>query len=411
MRDLLPADTWLWERVEKEYRRVMALYNYREIRIPVLEKTVLFARSIGEETDIVKKEMYTFTDAGGEELSLRPEGTAGVVRAYIQHSIHVQEPVSKLYYIGPMFRRERPQKGRYRQFYQAGSEIFGVPEPLPEIEQVLMLNDFFEVVGLDDVTFVCNHLGTPESREEYTGLLVSFFKKYRDGLCEDCRRRLETNPLRILDCKQEECGEIIARSPSFEECRPESSTREFRKFAGTLQDMSVSIKIEPRLVRGLDYYTGIVFEGITGGGGKDTSLAIVGGGRYDALVRQLGGQAKPAVGYAIGMERLVDICREKMGSEAGPDIFIAVIGSEQERFSLKLLHDLRGQGWRCDFDPRMGSLKRQMKMADKVSARFVLIVGEEEIKQRNLKLRDMVSGEQSEVRIDEVEKVLKEKLG
>jgi len=411
MKDLLPQDTWMWQRVEDAYRRVMALYNYREIRIPALEKTALFARSIGEETDIVRKEMYTFVDQGGDDLSLRPEGTAGVVRAYIQHSLSIQEPVSKLYYIGPMFRRERPQKGRYRQFYQAGSEIFGAPEPLADIELVIMLRDFFTQLGMQDVTYACNHLGTPESRKAYTQRLIEFFRKDADRLCEDCRRRLETNPLRILDCKQEGCREIIARSPSIESGRPESSSRDFDRFVEGLTDAGVNVRVEPRLVRGLDYYTGIIFEGVTAGPeeGED-SLAIVGGGRYDDLVGQLGGPVTAAVGYAIGLERVIDLCAGRLGPEKVPDVFVVFMGGEAEKVSMRLLHDLRGRGWSCDFDPRAGSLKSQMKRADKCASRFVLVLGEEEVRSGKIKLRDLRSGEQADVSMDDLQKIVGEKL-
>jgi histidyl-tRNA synthetase len=413
MKDILPQETWMWQRVEDAYRRVMALYNYREIRIPLLEKTALFARSIGEETDIVKKEMYTFIDQGGEDLSLRPEGTAGVVRAYIQHSLSVQEPVSKFYYIGPMFRRERPQKGRYRQFYQAGAEIFGAPEPIVDIELIIMLRDFFGQVGLGEVTFICNHLGTPESRRLYTQELAKYFNEspMPFQLCEDCQRRLVTNPLRILDCKQHVCREFIARSPSIESSRPESSSRDFDRFVRGLADAGVEVRIEPRLVRGLDYYTGIIFEGVTAGPeGEEGGQAVVGGGRYDGLVGQLGGPETAAVGYAIGLERMIDLCRKSLGGEKNLEIFIASVGMEAGRMSMKLLQELRGRGWSCDFDPRGGSLKSQMKRADKSAARFVLVLGEEEVRSATVKLRDMQSGEQADVSMDDLCNILEKKL-
>jgi histidyl-tRNA synthetase len=413
MHDILPEDAWLWERVENAYRRIMGLYGYREIRIPVLEKTALFARSIGEETDIVRKEMYTFTDAGSEELSLRPEGTAGVVRAYIQHAVGLQEPVTKLYYLGPMFRRERPQKGRYRQFHQAGSEIFGAPEPLAEVEQILMLRDFFGELGLDRVSFVCNHLGTPPSRAQYTRVLVAFFEKYKSSLCEDCARRLETNPLRILDCKQEGCQSVIARSPSFDAYRPEQSAEQFRRFTEILRDMDVAIEAETRLVRGLDYYTGIVFEGVTGdaGGEAGGGLAVVGGGRYDELVEMLGGPPTPAVGYAIGLERLVEVCRAALGAERNPNVFIITLGREQDAHGMKLLSRLRRRGWRCDFDPRGGSLKSQLKRANKLGASFAVLIGEDEIKAGRVVLRDMAKGEQTDMNETELENALNQRAG
>jgi histidyl-tRNA synthetase len=415
MHDILPDDAWLWERVENAYRHIMGLYGYREIRIPVLEKTALFARSIGEETDIVRKEMYTFTDAGSEELSLRPEGTAGVVRSYIQHAVANREPVSKLYYLGPMFRRERPQKGRYRQFHQAGSEIFGAPEPLAEVEQILMLRDFFRDLGLDRVTFVCNHLGTPQSRAEYTKVLVDFFGKERSGLCEDCARRLETNPLRILDCKQEGCQSVIARSPSFDACRPEQSTEQFQRFSDILRDMGVDMEMETRLVRGLDYYTGIVFEGVTGGSGEGEGegggLAVVGGGRYDELVEMLGGTSTPAVGYAIGLERLIEVCRDAMGAEKNPQVFMIVLGRDQDAHGMKMLDRLRRKGWRCDFDPRGGSLKSQLKRANKLGASCAVLLGEDEAKSGRVTLRDMARGEQFDINEDELENALNQKVG
>ena len=411
MKDLLPGETRRWHLLEEKYHGVMALYNYREIRIPVLEKTALFARSIGEDNDIVSKEMYTFTDTGGHELSLRPEGTAGVVRAYIQHSMAVREPVSKMYYIGPMFRRERPQKGRYRQFWQAGAELLGAPEPLPDVEQILMLRDYFAALGIEDVTFVCNHLGTPESRKEYTRVLTAYLEKYKSSLCEDCCNKLVTNPLRVMDCKRDGCRQVVSESPLIDAHRPAESNAAFDRFTSMLNDLAVSIEVDTRLVRGLDYYTGIVFEGLAGGGEGESGLAIVGGGRYDNLVAQLGGSATHATGYAIGLERLIDVYALKLEDKV--DIFVSFLGVKAEKYAMRLLSNLRRQAWTCDYDPRAGSLKSQMKRANKLSARLALIVGDDELRAGAIKLKNMETGEQSDVKTGELEgvlAVLKEKM-
>jgi len=417
MKDILPDESWLWQKVENIYRATMAKYNYEEIRTPILEKTLLFARSIGEETDIVGKEMYTFVDKGGEELSLRPEGTAGVVRAYIQHSMSAFQPVTKLFYIGPMFRRERPQKGRFRQFHQAGAEIFGAGEPFAEIEQILMLLDFLNTTGVSPVTIICNHLGTPQSRKLYTEELVRFFTKHRPDLCEDCIRRLETNPLRILDCKQPQCIQIIASSPPIENMRPDISNRMLEQFLSILKQMGVNVVYNSRLVRGLDYYTGIVFEGVVPSIEEEDDesqshqpLSIVGGGRYDELVGQLGGQKTQAVGFAIGLERIIDICRGGMEVKKPVEIFIANTGEKTIGETFKTIESLRKAGFLCDFDQRVGSLKSQLKRADKIGAKFVVFIGEEEIASGKLKIKNMETGSQSEVNMENLISTFEEVL-
>ena len=407
MHDILPGETHAWERVESAYRAVAAAYGYREIRIPVLEATGLFARSIGDETDIVGKEMYSFKDAGGDDLTLRPEGTAGVVRAYVEHSIPSSEPVSKWYYVGPMFRRERPQKGRYRQFHQAGAEVLGAPPPFADAELAIMLADFFGHVGLAGSTIRYNHLGGSEARSRFRGKLEEYYGGKKDSLCDDCKRRLETNPLRLLDCKVESCVALKAGAPAMRECLSEGDVAVLGRYRALLDESGVASAEEPRLVRGLDYYTGIVFEvEVATASGP---VVVCGGGRYDDLVGRLGGPSTPAAGYAIGLERLMESIPEI--PRPGLDLFVLVPGPASERAAARLLREARAAGIGADIDPRGGSMKSQMKRADRLGAAVVAILRKREIAAGVVSIKDMRTGDQAEVPSGDAIMGILERLG
>ena len=405
MHDILPDASHRWEAVETAYRDVVSLYNYREIRNPLLEDTGLFRRSIGDDTDIVGKEMYSFTDAGGDELTLRPEGTAGVVRAYVEHSVGSVEAVTKWYYVGPMFRRERPQKGRFRQFHQAGAEVFGAPPPVVDAEQVVMLVEFLERIGLGGSRVLFNHLGGSATRQRYRQLLSERYVALRADLCDDCKRRLETNPLRLLDCKVASCARMKEDAPRMREVLDASDLGQMERFATLVAGAGVEAREEARLVRGLDYYTGIVYEVEAGPG----PVVVAGGGRYDDLVGALGGPATPAAGFAIGLERVLD-CLPRQDAP-GLDLFVLVPAPDAEAAAASLLLEARRAGLRADLDPRAGSVKSQMKRAHKLGASLVFILGQEELEAGAVAVKDMREGGQENVALADAVKHVLGRLG
>ncbi len=386
-RDILPEESALWQKLVDQAHASFAAYGFSEIIVPILEKTDLFARAIGETTDIVEKEMYTFTDRDDASLTLRPEGTASVLRAYIEHSLSHKEPVSKLFYIGPMFRRERPQKGRYRQFHQIGAEILGRDDPLIDAELLLMLHDFFTALQLDVVIDV-NSLGDPVCRPRYREILRAFGESKLNELCEDCHSRLYRNPLRLLDCKKEGCRQATADAPAFADflCGPCSD--HFARVQQSLQQEHVPFQVNPRLVRGLDYYCRTSFEILAQGLGSQN--AVCGGGRYDGLVEQLGGPAVPGIGFAIGVERLAMLVQAQDRNFATPPaVFIAPLGAAAEGQAVALARRLRIAGYRVELESGDRGLKTQMRRADKLGARYVLIIGENELAAGKGTVRDM----------------------
>jgi histidyl-tRNA synthetase len=386
-RDILPEESALWQVLESHARTSFAAYGFSEIIVPVLEKTELFARAIGETTDIVEKEMYTFIDRDESSLTLRPEGTASVIRAYIEHSLNHKEPVSKLFYIGPMFRRERPQKGRYRQFHQIGAEILGRDDPLIDAELLLMLNDLFQALQLD-VSVDVNSLGCSECRPRFRESLRAFGESKLAQLCENCHNRLHRNPLRILDCKEPGCRQATVDAPVITDFLCDLCRQHFAKVQGYLQQENIAITVNPRLVRGLDYYCRTSFEIIAHGLGSQN--AVCGGGRYDGLVEQLGGPAVPGIGFAIGVERLVMLlqAQERYLSNA-PDVFIAPLGEAAEGRAFSLARRMRQEGYRVELEGGGRGLKAQMRRADKLNARHVLILGENELNAGKGTVRDM----------------------
>jgi len=386
-RDILPEESAVWQRMETQARASFAAYGFSEIILPVIEKTELFARAIGETTDIVEKEMYTFTDRDESSLTLRPEGTASVIRAYIEHSLSHREPVSKLFYIGPMFRRERPQKGRYRQFHQIGAEILGRDDPLIDAELLLMLNDFFTALRLE-VAVDVNSLGCAVCRPRYRESLRAFGESKLSELCENCHARLHRNPLRLLDCKEAGCRQATADAPALTDFLCGPCRDHFTRVQAYLRQENVAFALNPRLVRGLDYYCRTSFEVIAQGLGSQN--AVCGGGRYDGLVEQLGGPAVPGIGFAIGVERLVMLLQaQEHDLSPAPDLFIVPLGEAAESQAFAVAHRLRQGGYRVELESGSRGLKAQMRRADKLGARYVLILGENELAAGKGTVRDM----------------------
>jgi histidyl-tRNA synthetase len=396
MNDLLPDAVERWQRIETAARDVLHAYGYREIRLPIVEKSELFARSIGSQTDIVEKEMYSFEDRNGENLTLRPEGTAGCVRAGIENGF-LHNQIQRLWYAGPMFRHERPQKGRYRQFHQIGVEAFGIETPDLDAEIILMCARLWRTLGLEGLTLELNSLGTPAARAAYRDELTRYLSARRDQLDEDSLRRLEKNPLRILDSKNTAMREVIAGAPNLQEHLDADSRVHFERLGAYLRESGVAFTVNPRLVRGLDYYTRTVFEWTTDRLGAQS--AVCAGGRYDGLVEQLGGKPAPAAGFAIGLERLAELLALQGGSPqaARPHGYLILLGEEAETQGLRLAERLRDTGLRIECNCGGGGLKAQLKRADRSGARHALLLGEEEVRHATVTIKDLHDGAQRTV--------------
>ncbi len=399
-RDILPEDIKLWQKVEKEAKKLFEDFGFNEIRLPILEKTEVFARSIGEATDIVEKEMYTFSDRKGDKLTLRPEATASMVRAYIQHKIYAADPVRKFYTIGPMFRRERPQKGRYRQFYQIDAEIFGVESAYIDANLIFLLNELFERLGLSELKAHINSLGCPNCRPDFQKALLNLLESKKEKLCKDCIRRTDSNPLRTLDCKVPQCREALKDAPTTLDFLCKECQDHFAIVKKSLEQQNIKFIEDKTLVRGLDYYTRTAFEIQTSSLGAQS--AVAGGGRYDLLVKEMGGPDIPAIGFAIGFDRLVQVMEalDKKVDEQLLDLFIIALGDSAMGKGYNWSTDLNLKGIRCEIDYRGKSLKALMKRADKLGAKHVLIAGEKEIKENALVLRDMNTREQITIRAE-----------
>jgi histidyl-tRNA synthetase len=391
MNDILPDATPVWQWVEETARVVFESYGYHELRVPVVERTELFSRSIGEVTDIVEKEMYSFKDRNGDQLSLRPEATASCVRAAISNGlIHNQQ--QRLWYAGPMFRYERPQKGRYRQFHQLGAEALGFAGPDVDAELILMSARLWRALGLSDLRLELNSLGTTESRQAYRALLIDYFSAHRDQLDEDSVRRLEQNPLRILDSKNPAMQALVAAAPSITEHLDAESAQHFDQLKAVLDAAGVAYQVNPRLVRGLDYYSRTVFEWLTDRLGAQA--AVCSGGRYDGLVEQLGGRPTPAIGWALGMERLVELVQDSAPPPAAPHVYLVPVGGKAQTAALALAESLRDglAGLRLLTHCGEGSLKAAMKRADKSGAALALIIGDTELAAGQVLVKPLRSG-------------------
>ena len=410
-RDLLPPETGLWQRVEEEARRVFEAYNFREIRTPVLEETALFRRSVGVDTDIVTKEMYTFEDRDRESLTLRPEATASVVRAYIEHSLFNEGGIHKFYYLGPMFRRERPQKGRFRQFYQIGAEVLGSDHPAVDVELLEMLTLLVERLGLRDVRLLVNSVGCARCRPEYVKILKQALEGVKSKLCADCQRRAETNPLRVFDCKVEADQATIAGLPRILDHLCPECRQHFDLVIGGLKERNISYSIEPRLVRGLDYYTRTTFEMTSGALGAQN--ALMGGGRYDGLAELLGGPPTPGFGVAIGEDRLLLAVAEAGALEPSSPLgaYIAWMGDGAYGPAQKLARELRHSGLSVEIGYDARKLKKSLGAASKLGARFAIILGEGELASGRYQVKDMTSGQQEEVEPARIAAHLKQRIG
>jgi len=387
MRDILPLENRYWRHLENCLLNVASAYGYREIRLPLLEQTALFERSIGGATDIVEKEMYTFPDRNGDSLTLRPEGTAGCVRACIEHGL-LYNQIQRLWYWGPMFRHERPQKGRYRQFYQFGVEAYGMPGPDIDAEIIFMSAKILELLNLrGSVTLQLNSLGSKAARAQYREQLVAYFSAHPTQLDEDSRRRLTTNPLRILDSKNPDMQALIAAAPLLTECLDEVSAQHFTQLRYLLDTAGIAYQINPRLVRGLDYYGGLVFEWITDELGAQS--AVCSGGRYDVLVELLGGKPTPAVGFALGMERIVALLETRLQLTDPLDAYLILVGQLAEEQGLILAEQWRRElpELRLQVNCGGGSFKNQFKRADKSGARLAFILGQDEIESQTVSVK------------------------
>lgn len=408
-KDILPQETGRWRYIEETVREIFDDFGFQEIRIPILEKTSLFLRSIGESTDIVEKEMYTFRDRNGEYLTLRPEATASIIRAYLEHAMHTFDSVVKLYTIGPMFRRERPQKGRFRQFHQINAEHIGVDDPRVDAELILMLMHFLRKVHISDLALHINNLGCFSCRPKYREELMLFLRTKKSELCEDCQRRTETNPLRVLDCKRSHCSYVVAGAPVILDFICSVCDHHFKRVQNFLVSFDIPFQVNVRMVRGLDYYTKTTFEVVTESLGAQN--AIAGGGRYDGLVKDLGGPDISGVGFAVGCERILSLLPAKSEDFfTHPDLYIAALGEEAEEYSFFLCNRLRIKGVRTETDYLGRSLKSQMKKADKLKCAFTLMIGQKELEEKVAILRDMESGQQEKIGLENVEDTIVKKL-
>ena len=404
MHDALPQQTPLWQFLERQIRQVVSGYGYEEIRTPIVEMTDLFKRSIGEVTDIVEKEMYTFDDRNGDSLTLRPEGTACCVRACMEHGL-LHNQTQRLWYQGPMFRHERPQKGRYRQFHQIGVEAFGLPGPDIDLELILITRRIWRALGLEGLELQLNTLGMAEERAAYRAQLVEYFSAHPEQLDEDSQRRLTTNPLRILDSKNPDMKALIARAPSLMDHLGEESKRHFETLCQGLDEAGVAYRINPRLVRGLDYYSLTVFEWVTDQLGAQGTVCA--GGRFDGLVEQLGGRATPAMGFAMGLERLIALLEENIPDEqlTVVDVYLVMMGEEAQRQGILLAEKLRDQLPTCRLLAHCGGggFKSQFKKADKSGARLALVLGDEELERGVISVKPLRSkDEQQEIELDKL---------
>jgi len=406
-KDILPGEVEIRQQIEKVARSLFEDFGFKEIRIPILERTELFARSIGEDTDIVEKEMYTFPDRKGELITLRPEATASVVRSYIQHKLYTKDPVQKFYTIGPMFRRENPQKGRYRQFYQINAEVFGVGSALIDAQLIMILVTLCDMLSVTDVIPIINSLGCKDCRPGFKAALSDFLSTVSGDLCSNCQRRQHRNPLRVLDCKVPSCRKVLTDAPSILDYLGTDCRQQFELLKETLEKLNVPYKVDKNLVRGLDYYTRATFEIQTGSLGAQS--AVAGGGRYDGLVKALGGPDIPATGFAIGFDRLAEISGLNQSDFIRkPDIFIAALGEKAQSMAFEWTCKLGLQKVQTEMDMENRSLKSQMKRADRLGAKFVLIVGEDELEKREVILRNMTTKEQVSVPLENlVENVIK----
>ncbi|MDY6895281.1 MAG: histidine--tRNA ligase [Thermotogota bacterium] len=408
-KDIFGEEVKYWEYIENTAKILFKIYGYKEIRTPLIEKTELFSRGIGQETDIVQKEMYTFDDKKGRSLTLRPEGTASVARAYIENSLITFGSPQKLFYMGPMFRYEKPQAGRYREFYQIGAEIFGTDHPLADAELITFVYDFFNKLKLSNFKVKINNIGTFESREKYKEVLKTYYQPLLPNLCEDCQRRFNTNIMRLLDCKID--VEAAKNAPSILDYLDEESHEHFNNLQKYLKAYNVPYQVDPKIVRGLDYYTKTAFEVEHSDLGEQAVIA--GGGRYDDLVEQLEGPKTPGVGFAIGIERVIEALKREnveVESESKIDVYIAFQGEKGEMAAVTLTKELRKKGINTYLNISKRNLSGQFKHANRLNAKYVVVLGDEEISRDIVTIKNMKSGEQTQIERNWVAEIIVEKL-
>lgn len=395
--DVLPSESKLWQYIENTAREVCGLFGYKEIRTPVFENTELFQRGVGDTTDVVQKEMYTFEDKGGRSITLKPEGTATLVRSYIENSLYANPQPTRLSYIIPCFRYEKPQSGRLREFHQFGIECFGAGSAATDAEVISLASMFLSKLNIRGVKLNINSIGCPECRKEYNKKLREYFENYRGELCGTCLERLDKNPMRIIDCKSEVCRNIAEKAPKIIDHLCDSCREHFEDVKAKLDNMGIEYEINPNIVRGLDYYTKTVFEFTSDSLGAQST--VCGGGRYSGLVEELGGKPAEGIGFAAGLERLILILKKQgieIGAEENPDLFVGVMGKDAENYAQKLIFELRQSGIHAEQDLCGRSLKAQMKYADKLSAKYSVVIGDNEIADKKAALKNMTTGETAE---------------
>ncbi len=406
VRDILPPEVDVWNFVEGVWKKYFSLYGFKEIRIPIFEYTGVFQRGIGEGTDIVEKEMYTFLDKSKNSITLRPEGTASVVRAYIEHNLYMESPFNKFFYSGPMFRYERPQKGRYRQFYQMGVEVFDDDSSEVEVEVIEMIVEALKEMGFNDYQLNINSIGCKNCRPKFIEVLREKLKGSMDMLCEDCKRRIDLNPLRVLDCKKDSCRRVVSEMPVITEFLCDGCREHHHRFKELLVNRKISFVENPLLVRGLDYYVRTTFEVLVGNLGAQN--AILGGGRYDGLVKELGGPDVSGFGFALGVDRMVLALKEDVREKSYdyPEFYLAFLGEDVIPYSFEIMNLVRKNGHSLYTNFRGRSLKSHMRLANKLNVKYVVIIGEDEVKKGCVLLKNMENGSQREINISDFENFL-----
>ena len=405
-RDILPKEVETWQYIEGIAKELFEKYGYKEIRTPVIESLDLFQRGVGETTDVVQKEMYNFEDKGGRKIALRPEGTAGVVRAYIENGLSSEPSPIKLWYKMSMYRYENVQKGRQREFNQIGVELFGSDSYMADVEIIQMCNKFFEKLNIKDIELNINSIGCSKCRESYKEALKEYIRPNLDKYCDTCKTRFEKNPMRILDCKEENCKRLNQNAPRILDYLCEECKTHFENVKNALNELGINYKVDSNIVRGLDYYTKTVFEFVS----KIDGLTVLGGGRYDGLAEELGGAKTPAIGFATGMERLIDVFKAnnmELDLEKNMQVFVAYLGDKANLYATKYVELLRDNGIYAEKDIMGRSLKAQLKYADKKKAKFVLTIGDNEIESKKAPLKNMETGEISQIDLEEIQELLK----
>lgn len=402
-KDLLPSQAYKWHYVEKKFAEICKNYGFKEIRTPMFEHTEVFARGIGDTTDVVQKEMYTFNDHGNRSITLKPEGTSGAVRAFIEHKQYAEVQPTKYYYNTDCFRYEKPQSGRLRHFHQFGIEVFGTPNMLADSEVICLANDFLNELGIKEIELRINSVGCPECRKNHREALKAFLEPHYDELCSTCKDRYSRNPMRILDCKSEICQSIVKDAPRMLDYLCDGCKNAFEELKRNLTSMGIDYKVDPNIVRGLDYYTKTAFEFVTTSIGAQGT--VCGGGRYDHLIEELGGPPIPGVGFGLGIERLLllmEACNASFPDDDNTDVFIAVMGERAKAFGLKLCREFRQKGIAAEMDTLARNIKGQFKYADRLNAKYTLVIGENELEKGVVSIKDMTKSQQREIKIEDI---------